>query len=294
MKRSVFYLTPLLAVLCCSDITIHDGYDLSKPSDITELPQELLEVSGVSHVSENLVACVMDEDAVIFFFDLKNKKIISTYRFGQPGDYEDIVVDGDMVYVLKSDGNIYKVNMKSADGDRTEYFTGLSAKFDTEGLCLDKENNRLLIACKGSAKKGDTEKGNGEKFIYAFDLVTNKLSEQPVIAFKKAEIDKFISTHEKDLPKDIVSLKNEEKMDQLLSPSGIAIHPKTQQLYVLSSKSGLLLVSDLEGKILNMVTLKKDLFSQPEGITFTPEAKLYISNEGKKNPATIVGFNYAF
>lgn len=287
MKRYSFFLVPLLMIICCSDITIHDRYDFSKPSEIVELPPELLEVSGISHISDDLIACVMDEDAVIFFFDIAQKKITSTFRFGPKGDYEDLVVTDDYVFVLKSDGNLFRVNMKQGTDNRQEFNTGLSANYDTEGLCYDKNNNRLLIACKS----GGGKKGKGDKVIYAFDLKTESLSNEPVIIFSKDEIDKFITKHSKELPQSIVSLKNEKKMDHLLSPSGIAIHPKTEQLYVLSSRSGLLLVSDLQGKILNMVSLPKDIFNQPEGITFTPEAKLYISNEGKKNPATIVGFN---
>lgn len=291
MKHYMLLLIPLFALLCCSDITIHDKYDFSKPSEITDLPPELLEVSGISYVKDNLISCVMDEDAVIFFYDLNKKQITNTYRFGSKGDYEDLVVAGDFVYVLKSDGNIFQVDMKGEEGNRKEFNTGLAANVDTEGLCYDKMNNRLLIACKsGGAKKG---KGS-EKFIYAFDLKSEALLPEPVITFSKDDINKFISDHSGELPKSITALKNEDKMDQLLSPSGIAIHPKTQELYVISSRSGLLLVSDMNGKVLNMVTLHKDLFQQPEGITFTPEAKLYISNEGKKNPATIVGFDYTF
>jgi uncharacterized protein YjiK len=118
--------------------------------------------------------------------------------------------------------------------------------------------------------------------------------DKPVITFTQGEIESFISKHQNELPKSIKALGKEEKMDKLLSPSAIAIHPKTRQLYVLSATSNLLLVADLNGKIINMVSLDKELFKQPEGITFTPDAKLYISNEGKKNPANIIGFEYAY
>jgi DNA-binding beta-propeller fold protein YncE len=288
MKPHLFFVLPLCLTFCSSDITIHDKYNFGKPAEVVELPVELTEVSGISYVSGNMIACVEDEDAIIYFFDLSTKKIIEQFRFGQQGDYEDLVVSGTDVYVLKSNGTVIHVNIKN-ESDREEYQTGLPSQYDSEGLCLDKQNNRLLIACKS----GTGKKGGGDRYIYAFDLESKKISETPVIAFSGKEIDTFINAHEKDLPKSITSLRKEEKMDQLLSPSGIAIHPRTSELYVLSARSKILLVSDLKGKIMNIVSLDKQLFNQPEGITFTPEAKLYISNEGKKEPANIIGFEYA-
>ena len=49
---------------------------------------------------------------------------------------------------------------------------------------------------------------------------------------------------------------------------------------------------NLEGKILNEFSLNYSHFSQPEGIMFTQNGDLYISNEGKTSKATILKFNY--
>jgi len=38
--------------------------------------------------------------------------------------------------------------------------------------------------------------------------------------------------------------------------------------------------------------LNPELFVQPEGITIMKNGDMYISNEGQKQPATLVRFNY--
>jgi hypothetical protein len=126
MKPNLLLLFPLCLSFCSSDITVHDKYDFSKPSEVVDLPMELMEVSGISYVSENVLACVEDEDAVIYYYDLNKKKIIDQFRFGQAGDYEDLVVSGKRIYVLKSDGDIFSVLKDEQAVDREEIKTGLS------------------------------------------------------------------------------------------------------------------------------------------------------------------------
>ncbi|MEH6408144.1 MAG: hypothetical protein V7767_12765, partial [Leeuwenhoekiella sp.] len=49
-----------------------------------------------------------------------------------------------------------------------------------------------------------------------------------------------------------------------------------------------LLVLDKNGKPKHVYKLDHDDFNQPEGLTFSPSGKLYISNEGHKDPGNIL------
>lgn len=287
MRFKLILLLPLCLSFCSSEITIHDGYNFNKPAQITDLPPELLEISGISHVKDQTLVAVQDEQATIYFIDLEQRKIRNTITFGQRGDYEDLVFTGDHTYVLQSNGNIFKILNTGKDEIATEIITGLSRKYDAEGLCHDRENNRLLLACKGSAKGSE-----GEKLIFAFDLKTERLSDSPVIAFSIQAIEAFVKQHKDELQNSVKGISKEEKINRIFTPSALAIHPISKELYILSSRNNLLLISDLQGKIINMITLSYDLFKQPEGITFSPDGKLYISNEGKKTPANIIGYSY--
>ena len=60
---------------------------------------------------------------------------------------------------------------------------------------------------------------------------------------------------------------------------------------MISSIGKLLLTINRNGKILDIIELDKNIFNQPEGICFSKERNMFISNEGKNGGGNIVKFN---
>ena len=77
--------------------------------------------------------------------------------------------------------------------------------------------------------------------------------------------------------------KSFDKKDKAadFGPSGIAIHPKTREIYIISSVGKLLVILDKKGNLKYFEKLNADIFKQPEGICFEQDGTLYISSEGK-------------
>ena len=78
---------------------------------------------------------------------------------------------------------------------------------------------------------------------------------------------------------------NESKFT--FSPSGIAIHPMTGEMFVLSTAGRLLVVLSPEGEIVRIERMKKSLQPQPEGICFDSDGSLFIASEGDGGTALI-------
>lgn len=150
------------------------------------------------------------------------------------------------------------------------YKTSLTKKQDSESLAYDKRNNRLLIAVKEVDHK-DTPDFKG---IYAFNLTTKTVLAAPVykIDLKDAIFD--------DLKKN--------KAKNSISPSDIGIHPIDGNLYILEGTKPKLLIMSPAGKMISLYELDDTNFPQPEGLTFSPDGKLYISNEGNKKEGNIL------
>jgi uncharacterized protein YjiK len=74
--------------------------------------------------------------------------------------------------------------------------------------------------------------------------------------------------------------------------SGIAIHPKTNDIYVLAASTNSLLILNQSGRIIGLHKLSNKIFEQPEGITFDDECNLFIASEGIKKKAKIFKFKY--
>ena len=234
-------------------------YNLENPTERIELPKKLNEISGLDLFSDSVLVAVQDEKANVYFLSVTTGEITDCFNFGKDGDFEGIAHYKKHFYALRSDGKLYKVEQNK---EVKTYDFKNSKNFDFEGLCLDKLNNRLLVACKEHGDKDERD----YFFIYAFSLESKTYKKKPVFKIKR------------------------DKVHKKFKPSGIAIHPNGN-IYVLSSFSKTVCVLSSSGEIIEVTELNKSIFNQPEGITFNSNGDLYISNEKKNNSPTLLKFN---
>lgn len=235
-----------------------------------ELPAELTEVSGIEYLGSNRFACIQDEQGIIYLYNTASGEIEKQVPFAGAGDFEGIAVAANTAYVVQSDGKLYEVSgfPDSKPAVKT-YTTPLTQKHDVEGLTYDSRNNRLLLAIKGAEPGSIAYKG-----IYAFDLSTKKLSTGPVYRIH--------------LNDPVFGGLNEKKAKNVIQPSEIEIHPTTGDLYISEGASPKLLVMYASGNNKKLYTLSPTDFPQAEGLAFSPQGELFVSNEGKTGKGTIV------
>jgi uncharacterized protein YjiK len=236
-----------------------------------DMPVELTEISGLSYLDEQRFACVQDELGTIFIYNIATSKVEKEIPFGDVGDYEGLAVVNENVWVLRADGKLFEVNNINASKPTSkEHSTHLTIKHDSEGFCFDKKNNRLLIAIKGDEFDTDDYKG-----IYAFDLTSKKMNQQPVFKI--------------DLLNDAFENNGQgKKKKRSLNPSGISIHPDNGDMYITDGRNSKLLITDVTGSIKKLYQLNTQEFAQPEGIAFNTAGELFIANEGTKQPGNIL------
>jgi uncharacterized protein YjiK len=232
-----------------------------------DLPAELKEVSGIAYMDNDRFACVQDEEGTIFIYNRSSEQIEKKIPFAAPGDYEGITLNGQTAYVVRADGRLFEVDLNGGKSAAKEYKTPLTVEHNVEGLCYDESNNRLLLAIK------DEEPGNSnQKGIYAFDLSKKALAEKPVLQ---------IDLEHK------VFMNSGAKKNKAIKPSAIGVHPQTKELYITDGPKSRLLIMNASGDIKKLVSLGKE-FAQPEGITFSPQGAIFISNEGTDQPGNII------
>jgi uncharacterized protein YjiK len=256
------------------------------------MPAALEEISGISWMGKNKLACIEDENGVLYIYDLKKEEVVATTKFGKDGDYEDISMVRNNAWVLKSNGHLYRVkNYKKGEADVKRYKTELSGKNDAEGMVYDSLYNRLLVALKGSPSINKEEPYKGYRAVYAFDLEARQLLEKPVYLIDPRNVDSYREQGNfTRFSSNLARILGITDPYGNFRPSGIAIHPITDEIYIISSVGKLLVVIDREGFILGVQALNPALFRQPEGICFSPEGDLYISNEGKGGKGYILKF----
>ncbi len=256
-------------------------YHLDNPDAAFDMPEEMKEISGLSlATSGQMLAAVNDESGVVFLLDKTTGEIKSRISFRESGDFEGVEIVGNDTWAIKSNGSLYQIkNFAQPNPEVAQFKSFLNKENDVEGLAYDPKLNRLLLGCKG--KGANVEGAALKKAIYAFDLATKTMSDSPAFLLTLPDLKDFLETSgEEDADKKMEHIFSPAEAELKFSPSGIAIHPKTGEIYVTSARGNTLLVLDPKGKILHLERLKKSVHAQPEGICFDAQGTLFIANEG--------------
>lgn len=267
-------------------------YNLSQPNEKHILPGILEEISGHDLLNNEIMICIQDEEGDLFFYNMAENRLIKRVDFAKDADYEDMVKVNDVVYVLRSNGTIYKLEyFEDEEYIKTkEIKTRLSKKNNCEGLCYDPVENRLLIALKGNPEVSDDQDFEGYKAIYAFDMEKEKVLKKPqyLINLKLIKDMEAASLYER-ISHQIAGVF-EESGDIRFQPSALAIHPIRDEIYMLASVGKVIIVINRNGDLIWIEPLDKWLFVQPEGMTFAPDGTLYISSEGDGGNGILMKF----
>ena len=248
-------------------------YDLGHPDKEVKLPKDLREISGLTWWKDGLIAGIQDEDGYVFIIDVENGDIVEKRKFNKDGDYEGIAKVKRDLYIVRNDGDLYKVKKFNSRKKAEKFENDLGLKNDVEGLCYDSDNDRLLLACKERSHADKHKKKH--RGIFAYDLDEKELIKKPVFQIDEEELADFLGVKR-----------------MIFKPSALAIQPETKDIYVLSSVAKSLIVLDQEGVLKSAYSLPRSIFRQPEGIAFDTEFNLYISNEGRDKKATMLKFKH--
>ncbi|TCZ67196.1 hypothetical protein [Flaviaesturariibacter aridisoli] len=236
-----------------------------------DLPEALREVSAIAWAGNNRIACVQDNDGIIYFYDIGAGKVADQFTFAGKGDFEGLAIAGNTYYVLRSDGMLFEITRGAGKPEVRTYQGPFSNHNDCESLSYDAARNRLLIGVKEADLSDASRKG-----VYPFDLATKQFSTEAAY---------YIAS---DNAAPASGKKGKKKKAGTIRPSDNVLIPGGQGLYVLDGPRSELLVTDARGNVERVIELDKSVFPQPEGLCFSPGGELYLSSEaGKKGTATL-------
>jgi len=199
---------------------------------------------------------------ILTFLKLSVKIKATSIKFGPRGDYEDLAILNNQVYVLNSAGDIYSfpLDMQHVDvSDSTAQWDDFLPKAEYESLYADEAAQVLYVLTKSESKK----KNNTLGYKINVDKTTRQLG----------------TISEFSLDQDAIEAMG-YKLKSGLKVSALSQHPKSKEWYILSSAEKLLVVAKPDWQIKKVYDLDASTFNQPEGIAFDRNLNLYISNEG--------------
>jgi len=237
---------------------------------VIKLPSELADISGITYYAkDNSIFAESDEKGGLYKISMNKPTDIKKWKFSHKKDFEDIVLFDSTFYVLNNDGSIMSVKFVNDSMATNKFNFPENGKYEFESLYYDDKLQKLVLICKDC----DIDKP-GETSAYTFDPRQSTYSS----AFT-------MDTHK--VP-EMGGPKNTR-----FKPSGAAINPVTNELYILSSINKLLVVADRNGAVKKLYNLNPQIFHHPEGITFTSSGNMFISNEATElQPPDILYYKF--
>jgi uncharacterized protein YjiK len=233
------------------------------------IPTELKEISGLALTTRGTVLAHDDEMGRIYEIDPKTGIILKRFMLsGLPhGDFEAITVAGPDVYLLESNGKLYKFK-EGADGAEVpyaKYDTRLGKECEFESLAYEADSSRLLIACKKVKTKG----ANHDLVIYRLPLPLTDSARLTVLTVPMAE----------------VAGSNDWKS---FHASDMTIDPVTGNYVLIASRQRAIVVITPEGDVVRSGPLPAAAeHNQAEGVAITRDSLLLISDEATHVPADL-------
>lgn len=252
-------------------------YDLSGPTSVrVTLPPALAEVSGLAYTPDGRLFAHGDEQAVVYQIDPSGGRAVKRFGIGGAGgplqgDFEDIHVVGDRVFLVTSEGQVIEAR-EAADGETAppvRRSRGLGGACEVEGMTWDQGSRALLLLCKQTAGK----RWKGLVVILALSPDTGEFEPQPRLTIRETELERVTGSRR-------------------FSGSAITRHPRTGTYLMVAGPQRVYAEVDSTGRVLGGGKLTGALHRQPEGVAIAPDLTLLISDEAAGKQATITGYAY--
>jgi uncharacterized protein YjiK len=246
----------------------------TKPVPVAEwiMPPELREISGLALTSRGTVLTHDDNVGRVYEIDPKTGILLKGFSLagGVRGDFEAITIAGSDIYLLRSNGKIYRFK-EGPDASQVPYSvydTGLGKECEFESMAFEADSSRLLLVCKKFLQKQAPK----ELLIYRIPL---PLGDRSAITAMQVAM------------KDVVGSNNWKNFH----PSDINIDPITRNYVIVASREKGLIVVTPDGEVVRSEPLPGD-HRQAEGVAITPDSLLLVSDEANVKPPAITLYRW--
>lgn len=236
------------------------------------MPTELREISGLALTADGRLLAHDDEIGKIYEIDPRRGTILKSFLVGKAlhGDFEGVTVAGSFIYLLQSNGTLYRFregdNGKIVPYEKLDLHLKKECEF--EGVTYQADSAWLVLPCKTVHTKSLKD----EMVLYRWKIGTNDSTGISMLTVPQSEA--------------IGSNKW-----KLFRPSDITIDPVTGDYVIISSIDKGLVVMSPDGQVLRSESLPGK-HHQAEGVAITKDSVLIISDEATTKPAAITLYRW--
>jgi len=236
------------------------------------MPANLKEISGLAVTPRGTVFTHDDNVGRVSEIDPRTGVLVKAFALAglQKGDFEAITIVGSDIYLLDSNGKLFKFK-EGADGQQVPfsiYNTKLGKICEFESLAYEADSSRLVMVCKRFKNKSEPH----ELRIYRLPLPLGNPST-------------FSSIH---VPIEQLRGKNKWKN---FRPSDVNIDPFTGDYIIVSAREQAYIEVTPDGDVVKSEPLPGD-HRQAEGIAITKDSLLLVSDEANITPPKLTLYRW--
>lgn len=245
--------------------------------EVFELPQELIEISGLIDVDTTFMA-IQDESGSVYLLSPDNFSIKKVMNFAWPGDYEAMVEKDSGLWVVDSRGILFDLKLRGDNFSVNNILQLPENNQEFEGVWQDSDKDKLLLISRKARKRSNVP---DERYIWSFDPLEQKLEKSILIPLD-------------EVWQNLMGFSNIDtwrfSVNRNLPFSDLTKDIKSGKWLILCSKPAAIIVLDRSGDLESVIELDNQILPQPEALCFDKHGNLIVASEGLLGPARIVRY----
>ena len=262
-------------------------FDLMHPEHINFLPTGLLPFSEITTMDSVLVLAKQSGTGNgLVLLNADSSSFSSINPLPQAVELLTFVKVDTSIYLFDNHMNAY-ISTFPFDSTSTRKISTAKINWKANSSCFHPSTHRIYFN-----PELDNPESNRFRSVYTFNLNKNKFISTPLFTYDVDAIERFAMENGIKLHSYRITAQNDTVQGLTIIPTAIAVHPKTNEVYILSAIDRSLIVFDQFGDIQNYSELDPSLFPNPSGIAFATNGDLLISNEDLiKNSIVRISWN---
>ena len=245
-------------------------FDLATPEAAQYLPMGLQPFSALASIDTNAMLAISHDSLSVMAYSPQSNSFHYMPALAEGTKIIQVAYHDSTVVLLDAAQKLYFMDAALTKAV-AEPLTIDQEDAIVELLCYHPNSNRLLLL-----EERNLGSENAQYAVQTLRFGSQKLSETPLFQFDQAGIVSFIQQSQ-DLA-----------LDEVFSfdPVSMAVHPQTNELYILSS-TGSILTLDQQGNFLTFQQIDLQQISQPRVLSFDQNGNLLLADGSVLHPVIV-------
>ena len=260
-----------------------DGYfNLAQSDQISLLPMGIESFSDIAFLDSTILICLQEDKSSLVLFDLSSNQVSTPITINLPNKIIDFSRIDSTIILLDDQVQVHFL-LPPYDSSSLVTENDILGNWKSAATCIHESTKRMFILTQNNLEI-DNPISNS---IYTYTISKRKLNEKALFDISISDIEMFAIENNIATPQNKFTDLSDSLSQLIFNPTAMAIHPKTNEIYILSSENRSIVVFNQFGEVQDLFFLDEKLVSNPKAMTFHPSGDLLISNSDLMSPAIV-------